>query len=140
MGQRKISLTGALERGRAAGAILGGLRRTDIRAKNRMLAYGSPERSRWEREMRLVRSALQCYGFHESRLGLRSVRVTPLDRVRNYKSVFHLSSLRHGVFALYLYRLPRGGPEREATLLRSAEGLRSPEGRATEAALRAQMA
>ena len=140
MGQRKISLTGTLELGRATGAIVGGLRRTGTSSENRRLGYGSPERSRWEHEMRLVKSALRCYGLHESRLGLRSVRVTPLARVRNYKSVFQLASLRHGVFALYLYRLPRGGAEREATLLRSAEGLRSPEGRVTEAALRSQMA
>ena len=116
------------------------------RNRCQVLMYGLPERTRRERELRLVRAALERYGLWGSRLGLRSrsglrsVRITPLSLTRNYKSVFRLASFRYGVFGLYMYRLPRGGPAREAELLRSWEGLRSYEGRSTEVALRSQLA
>lgn len=108
--------------------------------KNEDKQTSKARRRRRQNERRLISVALNRFGLHESRFGLElgSARIVHILS-RNYKSVYQLISIRHGVFALYLYRLPTSEHTAEADRIRkSVEKLRSGQSLTTKSVLESQ--
>jgi Ser/Thr protein kinase RdoA (MazF antagonist) len=79
------------------------------------------------RERKLAGAALEQYGLRDARVGFL--------RQRNWKTLFRVASPTQGEFTLHMYRRPNLGED----ALRSPDGLRSFDGRSSEAALHSQL-